>query len=114
MNPSNPLYEYSDKLNEYGVKLVKKFMNSKQYSYLRSKVHDIDKEIEQLNIEYERKLNDLKTAKRNIELYEIPNARNEYVRQHIEGYKMHLKIQQIGYNSFETYMKELNNESVTR
>ena len=113
MNKNNPLYEHADKLNEYGCKLVKKFMHSKQYSDLRSKVNDIDKEIEQLNIEYERKFRELHAAKRNIEINEIPKARNEYVRQHIEGYKMHLKIQQIGDNSFETYMKVLNNESVT-
>lgn len=46
MNPNNPLYKYADKLNEYGCKLVKNFMRSKQYSDLRSKAHDIDKEIE--------------------------------------------------------------------
>ena len=80
MNPNNPLYEYADKLNEYGVKLAKKFMLSKQYSDLRGKIYDIDKEIEQLNIEYERKFRELHTAKRNIEMYEIPNAKNEYVR----------------------------------
>lgn len=55
MNKNNPLYEYADKLNEYGVKLVKKFMHSKQYSDLCSKVNDIEKEIDNLNIEYERK-----------------------------------------------------------
>lgn len=113
MNKNNPLYEHADKLNEYGVKLVKKFMCSKQYSDLRSKVNDIDKEIEQLNREYERKLRELHTAKRKIEINEIPKAKDDYVRQHIEGYKMHLKIQQIGDNSFETYMKVLNNESAT-
>lgn len=55
MNPNNPLYEYADILNDYGINLVKKFMHSKQYSDLRSKAHAIDKEIEQLHIEYERK-----------------------------------------------------------
>lgn len=83
MNKNNPLYEYADKLNEYGCKLVKKFMLSKQYSDLRSKANDIDKEIEQLNKEYERKFRELHAAKRNIELYEIPNAKDLYVRRHI-------------------------------
>lgn len=91
MNPNNPLYEYADKLNEYGVKLVNKFMHSKQYSDLHSKINDIDKEIEQLNIEHERKFRELHAAKRNIELHEIPKAKDEYVRQHIEGYKKHLR-----------------------
>lgn len=113
MNPNNPLYKYADMLNDYGINLVKRFMRSKQYSDLRDKAHNIDKEIEQLNIEYERKLRELHAAKRNIEINEIPKARNEYVRQHIDGYKMHLKIQQIGDNSFETYMRMLNNESAT-
>ena len=110
MNKNNPLYEYADKLNEYGCKLVKKFMHSKQYSDLRSKVNDIDKEIEQLNIEYERKFRELSAAKRNIELREIPNARNEYVRQHIEGYKMHLRIKDAD-NPIEVYMQIIKLES---
>jgi uncharacterized protein involved in exopolysaccharide biosynthesis len=113
MNKNNPLYKYADKLNEYGINLVKKFIHSKQYSDLRSKINNIDKEIEQLNIEYERKFRELHAAKRNIEINEIPKARDKYVRQHIESYKTHLKIQQIGDNSFETYMKVLNNESAT-
>lgn len=104
MNPNNPLYEYADKLYEYGVKLVKKFMLSKQYSDLRSKVKDIDKEIEQLNREYERKLRELRAAKRNIEIYEIPNAKDEYVRQHIEGYKKHLRTKDAD-NPIEAYMQ---------
>lgn len=108
MNPNNPLYKYADKLNDYGINLVKKFMHSKQYFDLRSKAYDIDKETEQLNVEYERKFRELHAAKRNIELYEIPNARNEYVRQHIEGYKMHLRPKEPRDHSFETYMRILN------
>lgn len=110
MNPNNPLYEYSDKLNEYGVKLVEKFMHSKQYSDLCSKINDIDKEIDKLNIEYERKFRELHAAKRNIELCEIPNARNEYVRQHIEGYKMHLRIKDAD-NPIEAYMQIIKRET---
>lgn len=82
MNKNSPLYEYADMLNDYGINLVKRFMRSKQYSDLRDKIYDIDKEIEQLNIEYERKFRELHAAKRNIEINEIPKARNEYVRQH--------------------------------
>lgn len=104
MNPNNPLYEYANELYEYGVKLVKKFMLSKQYSDLRSKASGIDKEIEQLNREYERKLRELRAAKRNIELHEIPNAKDEYVRQHIEGYKMHLRTKDAD-NPIEAYMQ---------
>lgn len=107
MNPNNPLYKYADMLNDYGVSLVKKFMHSKQYSDLRSKAHDIDKEIEQLNREYERKFRELHAAKRNIELYEIPNAKDEYVRQHIEGYKMYLKTKDAD-NPIEAYKKVLH------
>lgn len=107
MNLNNPLYKYADMLNDYGVSLVKKFMHSKQYSDLRSKAHDIDKEIEQLNIEYERKFRELHAAKRNIELYEIPNAKDEYVRQHIEGYKMYLKTKDAD-NPIEAYMNVLH------
>ena len=91
MNPNNSLYEYADKLNEYGTKLVKRFIHSKEYSDLCSKVKSIDKEIEQLNAEYERRFRELHAAKRNIEQYEIPKAKDAYVRQHIEGYKMHLR-----------------------
>lgn len=109
MNPSNPLYKYADKLNEYGVKLVKKFMSSKEYSDLHSKANDIDKEIEQLNIEYERNLRELHAAKRNIELYEIPNAKDEYVRQHIESYKMHLRTKD-ACNPIEAYMQITKSE----
>lgn len=103
MNPKNPLYEYADKLNDYGVKLVNKFMHSKQYSDLRSKINDIEREIDQLNIEYERKFRELHAAKRNIELNEIPKAKDEYVRQHIEGYKMHLRTKDAD-NPIEAYM----------
>ena len=109
MNPNNPLYEYSDKLNEYGCKLVKNFMHSKQYSDLRSKVNDIDKEIEQLNIEYERKFRELHAAKRSIEINEIPKAKDEYVRQHIEGYKMHLRTKDAG-NPIKAYMQIIKSE----
>lgn len=112
MNPNNPLYKYADMLNDYGHNLVKGFMHSKQYFDLRSKAYDIDKEIELLNKEYEKKFRELHAAKRNIELHEIPNARNEYVRQHIEGYKMHLRIKDAD-NPIEAYMKVLNNESIT-
>lgn len=112
MNKNNPLYKYADMLNDYGVNLVKRFMHSKQYFDLRSKACDIDKKIEQLNKEYERKFRELRAAKRNIEINEIPNARNEYVRQHIEGYKMHLRIKDTD-NPIEAYMKALNNESIT-
>lgn len=107
MNKNNPLYKYADMLNDYGTKLVKKFMHSKQYIDLRSKAYDIDKEIERLNIEYERKFRELHAAKRNIELCEIPNARNEYVRQHIEGYKMYLRTKDAD-NHIEAYMKVLH------
>lgn len=109
MNPNNPLYKYADKLNEYGVKLVKKFMHSKKYSDLRSKANDIDKEIEQLNIEYERRLRELHAAKRNIELYEIPSAKDEYVRQHIEGYKRYLVTKNAD-NPIEAYMQIIKSE----
>ena len=91
MNKNNPLYEHADKLNEYGCKLVKEFMRSKQYSDLCSKINDIDKEIDQLNIEYQRKFRNLVNAKLNVQMHEIPKAKDEYVRKHIESYKMHLR-----------------------
>lgn len=110
MNPNNPFYEYADILNDYGINLVKKFMHSKQYSDLRSKAHAIDKEIEQLHIEYERKFRELHAAKRNIELNEIPNARNEYVREHIDGYKKYLRTKDAD-NPLEAYMQIVKSES---
>ena len=113
MNPNNPLYEYADKLNEYGVKLVKKFMHSKQYCDLRSKINDIDKEVERLNIEHERKLRELKKARRAIELYEIPKAKDEYVREHIEGYKMHLRTKDAD-DPIKAYMQIIKSESSHR
>lgn len=110
MNKNNPLYEHADKLNEYGCKLVKEFMNSKEYSDLCSKINDIDKEIDQLNIEYKRKFRDLVKAKLNIEINEIPKAKDEYVRQHIEGYKMHLRTKDAD-NPTEVYMQTIKSES---
>lgn len=110
MNPNNPLYKYADKLNDYGVNLVKKFMHSKQYSDLCSKINDIDKEIDQLNIEYERKFRNLINAKLNVQLNEIPKAKDDYVRQHIEGYKMHLRIKDAD-NPIEAYMQIVKQES---
>ena len=107
MNQNNPLYKYADELNDYGVNLVKKFMHSKQYSDLRSKAHDIDKEIERLHIEYERRFRELHAAKRNIEVNEIPKAKDEYVRQHIEGYKKYLRTKDAE-NPIEAYMESLH------
>lgn len=34
MNPKNDLYKYTEQLNEYGIKLVRQFIDSKQYSDL--------------------------------------------------------------------------------
>ena len=110
MNKNNPLYEYADQLNEYGVKLVKKFMHSKQYSDLCSKINDIEREIDQLNIEYERKFRDLIKAKLNVQLNEIPKAKDEYVRQHIECYKMHLRTKDAD-NPIEAYMQIIKKEA---
>lgn len=110
MNKNNPLYEYAAELNEYGVKLVKKFMHSKQYFNLCSKINDIDKEIDRLNIEYERKFRNLIKAKLNVQLNEIPKAKDEYVRQHIEGYKMHLRTKDAD-NPTEAYMQIIKSES---
>lgn len=107
MNKNNPLYEHADKLNEYGCKLVKEFMHSKQYSDLCSKVNSIDKEIDQLNIEYERKFRNLIKAKLNVQMHEIPKAKDEYVRQHIECYKMYLRTKDAD-NHIEAYMNVLH------
>ena len=120
MNKNNPLYEYVDKLNEYGCKLVKEFMHSKQYSDLCSKINDIDKEIEQLHREYDRKILEvyaeknvkvkaLRTAKNNILFNKMPKAKDEYVREHIEGYKMHLRTKDAN-NSTEAYMQTIKSE----
>lgn len=110
MNINDPLYKYADMLNDYNINIVKKFMHSKQYYDLRSKAHDIDKEIEQLKIEYERKFRELHAAKSNIELHEIPNARNEYVRGHIESYKTYLRTKDAD-NPIEAYMQIVKSES---
>lgn len=94
MNPNNSLYKHAKQLNEYGIKLVRQFLNSKQYSDLCFKINSIDKEIDQLNIEYKIKFRDLIKEKLNIQLHEIPNAKDEYVRKHIESYKMHLRTKE--------------------
>lgn len=109
MNPNNEFYKYRDQLNDRGKQLVMQFMHSKQYSDLCSKVNDIDKEIERLNIEYERKFRELHAAKRNIELHEIPSAKDEYVRQHIEGYKMHLRTKDAD-NPIKAYMQVIKSK----
>lgn len=109
MNPNNNLYKHAKQLNEYGIKLVRQFMNSEEYSYLCSKINSIEKEIDQLNIEYERKFRDLIKAKLNIQLHEIPNAKDEYVRRHIEAYKAYL-ITKDADNPIEAYMQFIKSE----
>lgn len=108
MNPNNNLYKYAGQLNEYGVKLVKQFMHSKEYSDLCSKINDIDKEINQLNIEYKRKFRNLVNAKLNVQMHEIPKAKDEYVRQRIEGYKMYLRTKDAG--NLQIIKSESNHE----
>lgn len=110
MNKNNPLYEYADKLNEYGVKLVKKFMQSEEYAELHLKMAEIDADIWKAEQEYWKKVRELRATKRNIELHEIPNARNEYVRQHIEDYKTHLKTKEAN-NPIEAYMQITKSEA---
>ena len=104
MNPNNPLYEHADKLNEYGIKLVRKFMSSEQYRELRLKIAKIDADMLKAEREYRQRIRELKLAKRNIELYEIPKAKDEYVRQHIEGYKMYLRTKDTE-NHIKAYMQ---------
>lgn len=82
MDANNTLFEYEPKLLERSIRLVKKFMNSKQYSELKAKLADIDEEIAALNREYKRKLRNLKEAKYNIENFAIPEARNEYIKNY--------------------------------
>lgn len=72
------------------------------------RINDIDKEIDQLNIEYERKFRNFINAKRNVQLNEIPKAKDEYVRSHIESYKMYLRTKDVD-DPIETYMEYLNN-----
>lgn len=100
MNKSNPLYEYNDQLNEYGVKLVRQFMGSEEYRELRLKIAKIDEDLWKAKQEYDRKFRELHDAKRNMYIIEIPKAKDKYVREHIEDYKAYLT-------------QELNNESKT-
>lgn len=109
MNPNNPLYEHADKLNEYGVKLVREFMTSEKYRELRLKVAKIDADMFKAEQEYRKRIRELRKAKRNIELYEIPNAKDEYVREHIEGYKMYLRTKDAE-NPIEAYMQIVQSE----
>lgn len=91
MNPNNPLYKHADMLNDYGINLVRQFMTSEEYAELRLKIAKIDADIWKIEQESLKKIRELRAAKRNIELYEIPKAKDEYVRRHIEDYKTHLK-----------------------
>ena len=111
MNPNNPLYNYASQLYEYGIKLVKKFMLSEKYKELRNKMKNIDDEISKTEIEYRIKIDELRNAKCNIEFNEIPKAKDEYIRGHINSYKMNLRLNEIGDHSFETYMRVLNESS---
>lgn len=108
MNPNNDLYKYAEQLNDYGVKLVKQFMHSKEYADLHLKIAKIDADIYKAEQEYWKKIRELRAAKRNIEFNEIPKAKDEYVRSHIESYKMHLRIKDTE-NPIETYIEYLKN-----
>lgn len=99
MNPNNPLYEYAELLNSKGKLLVKRFMKSKEYADLNAKIADIDDEIDCITRTYERKIRNLKEAKNNVLYFEIPKAKDEYVREHIESYKKHLTTKQELYNA---------------
>ena len=109
MNQNNPLYEYADKMNEYGIKLVRKFMSSEQYREFRLKMAKIDADMLKAEHEYRQRIRELKLAKRNIEPYEIPKAKDEYVRQHIEGYKMYLRTKDTE-DPVEAYMQIVKSE----
>jgi hypothetical protein len=104
MNPNNDLYKYAEQLNEYGSKLVKQFMQSKEYADLHLKIAKIDADIWKAEQEYRKKIRELRTAKRNIEINEIPKAKAEYVRNNIESYKMHLRIKDAD-NHISAYME---------
>ena len=119
MNPSNPLYTHASQLYEYGIKLVKKFMQSEKYYEFRRKIKSIDDEISKTETEYRikidalynersKKIRELKAAKHNIEFNEIPKAKDDFVRGSINSYKMYLRLKDIGDHSFETYLRVLN------
>lgn len=93
MNPNNPLYEYATSLNEYGVKLVRQFMRSEEYAELHLKIAKIDADIWKAEQEYWKKVRELRAVKRNIEINEIPKAKEAYVRKHIEAYKEYLNTE---------------------
>lgn len=93
MNPKNPLYEYATPLNEYGVKLVRQFTESEEYAELQLKIAKIDADIWKAEQEYWKKIRELRAAKRNIEINEIPKAKDVYVRKHIEAYKEYLNTE---------------------
>lgn len=109
MNPNNPLYEYAELLNDKGRQLVRKFMMSEQYRELRLKIAKIDADMHKAEQEYHKRIRELKEARRNIELYEIPNAKDEYVREHIEGYKMYLRTKDAD-NPIEAYMQTIKSQ----
>jgi len=101
MNKENPLYRYADQLNEHGIKLVKKFMQSEEYKELHYRIAKIDADIWKAEKEWRKKIKMLHEAKRDILFKEIPKAKDEYVRKHIEDYKAYLK-------------QELDNESLSQ
>ena len=93
MNPKNPLCEYATLLNEYGVKLVRQFTKSEEYAELHLKIAKIDADIWKTEQEYREKIRELRAVKRNIEINEIPKAKDAYVRKHIEAYKEYLNTE---------------------
>lgn len=109
MNPNNPLYKYAELLNTRGQQLVRQFMMSEHYRELRLKIAKIDADMLKAEQEYRKRIRELKEAKRNIELYEIPNAKDEYVREHLEGYKMYFRTKDAD-NPIEVYMQIVKSE----
>lgn len=108
MNPNNSIYKYAEQLNDYGVKLVKQFMNSKEYADLNLKIAKIDADIYKVEQEYLKKIRELRAMKHNIEFNEIPKAKDEYVRGHIESCKMHLRIKDTD-DHIKAYIEYLKN-----
>ena len=109
MNPNNEFYKYRDQLNDKGKQLVMQFMLSKEYKDLRLKIARIEADLLKAKQDYFKRVEELHREKYNVECSEIPKAKDEYVRQHIEGYKMHLRTKDAD-NPIEAYMQFIKSE----
>ena len=91
MNPNNEFYKYRDQLNDKGKQLVMQFMRSEEYKELRRKISRIEADLCRARHEYYKRVEELHREKYDVECSEIPRIKDEWIRRHINEYKLHLR-----------------------